>query len=191
MGTINPSNPNGPLRGKVGGMIYSLQPDGTITVRSVGEQTAPSTEGEQKGQHRMKLGHDYVHGVLADPDAKSAYAGEAQKRKMRTCDLVMSDFLTDPVIVSVDAAKYNGRAGGWLLIMTGDDFKVIRVKVTFRNAASQWVEEGFAVRAQGSTAKVWMYTARQDLPGGQTLTIEVTAADRAGHSTMSTTAHPV
>jgi hypothetical protein len=117
MATVNPSGPHGHLRGKVGGMVYALQPDGTITVRSLGEQTAESTEGEQKGQHRMQLGHDYVHGVLGDPALRSAYDSEAQTRKMRSCDLIMSDFLTDPVISGIDTAKYRGQAGGWLLII--------------------------------------------------------------------------
>jgi hypothetical protein len=76
-----------------------------------------------------------VHGVLSDPALKSVYASEAQMRKMRACDLVMSDFLSDPVIASVDSSK-NNRAQGWLLIMTGDNFKVVRGGVVFRSAAS-------------------------------------------------------
>jgi hypothetical protein len=172
-------------------MVFSLQPDGTVTVRGAGEQTAPSTKREQKGQHRLKLGHAYLHAVLNDPVLKSVYATEAQTRKRRTCDLVMSDFLTDPVIASVDTARYNGQAESWLLIMTGDDFKVVRVSVVCRNAAGQRLEEGFALPAQGSTAKVWTYTARSDLTPGQVLTLEVTASDRPGHSTVLTTAHPI
>lgn len=191
MATVNPSDPNRPLRGKLNSLVYALQPNGTVTVRGVGVQTAPSTEAERKGQYRMKLAHDYVHAVLSDPMARSAYATEAQGRKMRTCDLVMSDFLKDPVIASIDSAKYDARAGGWLLILTGDDFKVIRVKVTFRSAAGQRLEEGFAVPAQGSIARVWIYTAQADLAPGQVLTIEVTATDRAGHSTVSTIARPI
>jgi hypothetical protein len=185
MATINPSNPKSALRGKLGGLVYAQQPNGTITVRSLGVQTVPSTEGEKRGQRRMRLGHGYVHAVLADPTVESAYANEALSRKMRTCDLIMSDFLKDPIIASVDAVKYSGRAGGWLLILTGDDFKVVRVGVVFRNGAGQRIEEGFAVPAQGSTAKVWIYTAQTDLPEGQILSIEVTATDRAGHSTVS------
>ena len=172
-------------------MVYALQPDGTTTVRSVGVETAPSTEREQKGQHRMKLAHPYVHEVLSDPVLKEAYASEAKKRQMRTCDLAMSDFLKDPVIAGVDVAKYNGRAGGWLLVVTGDDFKVVRVGVVFRNPAGQRIEEGFAVPAQGSVAKAWVYTADKDFASGQTLTIEVTATDRCGHSTVKSTTHPI
>ncbi|MFO1500430.1 MAG: hypothetical protein U1G07_18955 [Verrucomicrobiota bacterium] len=191
MGTVNFSNPNGPLRGKVGGLIYALQPNGTVTVRAVGAQRAPSTEREKKGQGRMKLGHDYVHGVLGDPASRAAYACEAQRRKMRTCDLAMSDFLTDPRIVGVDASKYKGRAGGCLLIITGDDFKVVRVVVAVRNGAGQRVEEGFAVPAQGGAARVWIYTARHDLPAGQNVVIEIMVADRAGHSTVLNTTQAI
>jgi hypothetical protein len=110
---------------------------------------------------------------------------------MRTCDLIMADFLKDPVIASVDATKFNGLAGGWLLVMTGDDFKVIRVGVVLRNAVGQRLEEGFAIPAQGSSSRVWIYTAQQSLPTGQTLTIQVTATDRAGHSTVATKIHPI
>lgn len=191
MAFANPSGPAGQLRGKVGNMVFALQSDGRVTVRGVGTQTAPSTDGEQKGQRRMKLGHAYVHAVLSNPALKSVYANEAQIRKMRTCDFAMSDFLTDPVIASVDTAKYNGRAEGWVLIMTGDDFKVVRVGVVFRNAAGQQLEGSSAVPAQGSAARVWIYTAQKDLSAGQVLTIEVTATDRAGHSTVLTTAHPI
>jgi hypothetical protein len=191
MGTLDPSDPNRRIRGKVSGLVYSLQPNGIINVRSAGVQTAPSTKDEQKGQRRMKLGHAYVHGILSDPNLKSIYASEAQSRKMRTCDLVMADFLTDPVIVSVDSAKYRGRTEDWLLIMTGDDFKVVRVGVILRNAAGQQLEQGFAIPADGSAARVWLYTAQTDVAPGQVLTIQVNATDRAGHSTQLTIAHSI
>jgi hypothetical protein len=191
MATVDPSNPKGHLRGKLGGIVYAQQPDGTITARSIGVRTAEQTPEEQKGQNRMKLAHPYVHGILGDPALAAPYASEAQTRKMRTCDLVMADFLTDPVITSVDATKYNGLAGGWLLLMTGDDFKVTRMGIVLRNPAGQRLEEGFAIPAKGSSAKVWIYTAQQSLAAGQTLTLEVTATDRPGHSTVVTAKHPI
>jgi hypothetical protein len=139
----------------------------------------------------LRLGHDYVHAVLGDLEAKAVYAAEAAKRKMRTCDLVMSDFMLDPVITVVDATKYNGLAGGWLLVMTGDDFKVTQVRVIFRNAAGQRLEDELAVRAKGDSARVWIYTAKENLTAGQTITIEVTATDRAGHSSSVSSPHPI
>jgi hypothetical protein len=191
MAIVHSSNPEARLRGKLGDIVYAQQRNGTVTARSVGLRTADWTEGEKKGQHRMQLAHPYVQGVLGDPALKAPYASEAQTRKMRTCDLIMADFLKDPVIASVDATKFNGLAGGWLLVMTGDDFKVIRVGVVLRNAVGQRLEERFAIPAQGSSARVWIYTAQQSLPTGQTLTIQVTATDRAGHSTVATKIHPI
>jgi len=81
---------------------------------------------------------------------------------------------------------YAGRAGDWLLILTGDDFKVIRVSVVVRNAARQRVEEGFAKPASGSAAVAWIYGAQTALERGQTLTLEVTATDRCDHSSSLT-----
>jgi hypothetical protein len=192
MAIVDPSDPRAHLRGKVGGFVYSQQSDGTTTVRSVGTPTDKEpSEPKKASQHRIQLGNSYVHGALRDPALKVAYATEAQKRKMRPCDLMMSDFMTAPVIAGVDATKFTGLAGGLLLVLTGDDFKVILVGVVVRDAADQRLEEGFAVPAQGSRAKTWIYTSSKNLSAGQTLTIEVTASDRAGHSTVQTISYPV
>src|SRR5579871_5229883 len=104
MATIKSSDPSGPLRGKVEGLVYSLQPNGTTTVRSVGEQTAPSTDGEKKGQQRMKLAHAYVEGVLADPELVRPYLAEALRRKIQARQVVFADFLKDPIIAGVEAS---------------------------------------------------------------------------------------
>jgi hypothetical protein len=191
MAIVDPSDRRSHLRGKLGGIVYAQQPNGTVVARSVGVRTARQSEAERKGQRRLKLAHAYIHAVLANPVLKAVYAAEAARNKKRTCDLVMADFLTDPVIRTVDTTKYNGRAGGWLLVMTGDDFKVTVVHVVVRHAAGQRLEEGFAAPAQGSVARLWIYTAQQSLDAGQILTIEVTAADRPEHSTVKTVTHPI
>jgi hypothetical protein len=70
-------------------------------------------------QRRMKLGHAYVRAALDDPELRSVYDAEARARGMRVCDLVMSDFLTDPVIVAINTDKYQGRAGDSVIIIGG------------------------------------------------------------------------
>lgn len=139
----------------------------------------------------MKLAREYVKGVLGEPAIKEVYAAEARNRHMRTCDLVMSDFLKDPVIASVDATNYRGGVDDWLLVLTGDDFKVIRLQVVVRNVSGERLEEGFGVPAQGSTARVWIYSAQNELPTGQSLLIEITAVDRCGHSTTMRVIHSI
>jgi hypothetical protein len=191
MAKVNKSQSGGEFRGKVGRYIYSLQPDGTTTVRGVGTYTKPRTAGQERGQDRLRLGNDYVHAVMSNPELRPVYTSEAEKRRKRTCDVAISDFLADPVITSVDATKYNGLAGGWLLVMTGDEFKVVRVRVVIRSADGKRLEDGLAVRAEADSARVWMYTAKESLAPGQTLTIEVMATDRPGHSRTMTAPHAI
>jgi hypothetical protein len=64
----------------------------------------------------MKLGHAYVRAALDDPELRAIYDAEARACGMRVCDLVMSDFLTDPVIVAINADKYQGRAGDSVIV---------------------------------------------------------------------------
>jgi hypothetical protein len=191
MATINRCGTTGQLRGKVGGLVYSLRANGTTCVRSVGEQRARSTRGEKKGQRRMKLGQAYVRSVLSDPELRAIYDGEARARGMRVCDLAMSDFLTDPVIVRVNADRYQGRAGDSVIILGGDNFKIVRVRVLLRNGEDRRVEEGFAVPVEPSLFATWLYTAQRDLPPGQVITLEVTATDRCGHSAVQTVARQI
>lgn len=189
MAIVDPSSPNAHLRGKIGGIVYSRQPDGTLVARSVGVRKKPPSKGERKGQLRMQLGHPYVRSVLGDAELSAIYATEAAARNKRTCDVVMADFLSDPVIMGIDATPYHGLPGGCVLVVTGDDFKVVAVGVVLRNAAGVRIEAGDAVPAQGSVAKVWKYTARQTIDAGQTVTVEVTATDRARHSTRANISH--
>ena len=182
MATIHRSGSTGPLRGKVGGMVYSLQANGVTTVRSVGEQTGPSTPGEKKGQSRMKLAHPYVRSVLNDPKLRAVYDEPARARGMRVCDLITSDFLTNPVIVAVNADRYQGCAGDTVIVIGGDNFKIVRVGVMLRDAQQRRLEEGFALPVEPSLLATWFYTAQKDLAPGQLITFEVTATDRCGHS---------
>jgi len=139
----------------------------------------------------MQLGHPYVHWVLNDPVLKPVYANEAQKRQMRACDFVMSDFLKDPVIASIDPAKYTGQAGGWLLILTGDDFKVVRVGWFSATPPAKESRKALQSRRREVSPGCGFTPLRKDLAAGQTLTIEVAATDRCGHSTVLTTTHPI
>ena len=74
MAIIRSSDPRACFRGKLGGFVFAQQPNGTVIARSVGVRTAKPTEGERKGQGRMKLGHAYVHGVLGDPALRAPYS---------------------------------------------------------------------------------------------------------------------
>jgi hypothetical protein len=191
MATIKPAGTTGQFRGKIGGLVYSLQPNGITTVRSVGKQTASSTPGEKKGQQRLKLGHAYVHAVLEDPELWAVYEPEARSRSMRVCDLAMSDFLKDPVIVAVRSDSYKGRAGDTIIVIGGDNFKIVRLGVVVRDGRNHRLEEGFAIPVEPSLFATWLYTAQKNLSPGQAVTLEVTATDRCGHSTTKNIAQQI
>jgi hypothetical protein len=191
MATLTRSGSTGQLRGKLGGWVYSLQPDGTTVVRSAWQKKAASRPGEKKGQRRMKLGHAYVRLVLDNAELWAVYDAEARARGLRVRDLAMSDFLTDPVILGVNADSYRGCAGDSLVIIGGDNFKIIRLGVVLRDAQDRRVEEGFAVPVEPSLFATWLYTAQKDSPPSQVITFEVTATDRCGHSTVKTFARQI
>ena len=184
------STPTAAFRGKLGGMVFSQQPDGTTTVRSAWQKAGRSTPGEKKSQHRMTLGNLYVRGVLKDPAAVAEYAPVAERRKVRVRDAAMSDYMTDPVILDVDANWYHGQPGDAILVITGDDFKVVHVSVVLRSSSGPRVEEGSAT-PQGASSQVWTYAAQTQRAQGEELIIEVTATDRCGNSTLKMVPHEI
>ena len=188
MATLSPSAGLQALRGKVGGLIFSEQVNGTVTVRGVGKQKAPSTPGEKKGQNRMKLAQPFIRWILGSPDLRLPYALEAERRNMRIRDLIMADFLTDPVILAVDATRYTGAPGDLIFVVTPDDFKVVRVGLVFRNAQGERIQDGLAQPAWGQCGGVWMYKGERQIPADQLATVDVVATDRAGHSAVKTQA---
>jgi hypothetical protein len=139
----------------------------------------------------MKLGHAYVRAVLNDTELWAVYDSEARARGMRVCDLAMSDFLTDPVILGVNVDRYKGCTGDSLIIIGGDNFKIVRMGVLVRDAAGNRLEEGFAIPVEPSLFATWLYTAQRNLSPGQLLTLEVTATDRCGHSTVKNLAREI
>jgi hypothetical protein len=185
MAKVNSSPASGNLRGKIGGIVFAQRPDGSTIARGAGEERKPSTVGEKKGQKRMKLAQGYVRSVLADAQLRAPYAGEAERRQMRVCDLVVADYLTDPVIEAVDLDSYDGGPGGPITALMADDFKVVKVSVVIRNAAGQRLEEGPAFPLFKGHVKGWGYKPVKNLLANMPLRVAITATDRCGHSTLA------
>jgi hypothetical protein len=61
----------------------------------------------------------------------------------------------DLVIARVDAAKSNGRTGGWLLIVSGDDFKLVRIAIT-NGFVRSFGNQASAVGYYGAAAIQWL-----------------------------------
>lgn len=182
MATLNALDPNRCLRGKVGGLVYSVQPSGATVVRTPGVRRVPFTAAEKRAQCRLKLGHAYVSQVMADPALRGEYEQQADSEKMRLCDAIMADYLTDPLLAGIDTSAYLGAVGDRLLIITGDDFKVTRVSVILRDENGHRIETGEAAPTTGCKAKVWSYRVTTGIIGPARVTVEAKAYDRPTHS---------
>jgi hypothetical protein len=66
-----------------------------------------------------------------------------------------------------------------------DNFEVLGVKVRIKDLAGNVLEEGAAVVEEAH----WVYTAGLEVPAGQTVVIEATATDHAGHSASKRADH--
>ena len=180
MAIVKPKDMN--LRGKVGEMVFAQQPDGTVTVRAKGERRAPPTPAEKAARDRFKAARQYVLWAMAQPELEPAYTEEAVARGVRPEHVAMSDFLTDPILSGVDLSGYRCHQGDPIFIVTGDDFKVVQVRVSLIGPFSRMLEEGWAEAAEGSVAKAWVYHAQTTLGPGQMVQVKVTASDRCGHT---------
>jgi len=83
-----------------------------------------------------------------------------------------------PVVKEVDITAYAGHPGNVVKVDARDDFEVVGVKLTVRDATSgAVVEQGQAVKSGG----FWVYTAQTEAPRDRDLEIEAEASDRPGN----------
>ena len=113
--------------------------------------------------------------VLADPLQRLVYQKLGADRKRPPNALLVSNFLTPPVIERIERAAYQGRVGGLIRIVALDPIEVTAVAVTIRGPDGSRIESGDADREHG----VWTYRATVDAPANTPLQIEVSARNRA------------
>ena len=108
MGTLYAPSFLTQLRGKIGGLILSHQPNGAVTVRSVGEVKPPPTPAQIARQNRLRPGHAYVSYLLSQPALREPYKDAAASRRIPTFALMVADFLNKPMVDEIDLSGYTG-----------------------------------------------------------------------------------
>ena len=92
--------------------------------------------------------------------------------------MALADFLSAPVIDSIDTSAYKGAGSDEkIVVMVHDFMKVVSVKVKITGSNDALIEEGAATKKEGQ----WVYTtssANSTLSGSK---ITVTATDRPGN----------
>ena len=166
----------GSLRGKIDGWVYRRQHGQTIVSR----YRAPRVKGQSAAQEQTRLrfqaAQAYAAEVLADPLRRLVYQKLGADRKRPPNALLVSNFLTPPVIEAVDTSDYAGRVGDVIRIVALDPIEVTGVQVRIRIDGGATLETGAAASEHG----VWNYRATVKKTAGARLEIEVTARNRAG-----------
>lgn len=162
------------IRGQVGDLVFERYEDRVILSRKPEPSGQPATPAQ--AAHRERFRQAALHGtmVMADPDARKAYAAEEQRKPVFS--LTIADFFHAPEIAEVDVSDYHGARRDPIRIAATDDFEVARVEVTITDPAGTVVESGAAVAERGH----WLYEATAAVAAGTAVRIEVRAYDRPG-----------
>lgn len=166
------------FRGAIGNLVFKRFFGRTVVARKADPSGREPTPAQTAVRSRFRLAASYAQSVFADPGRKAAYATVAAVRGSPIFSLAMTDYLTPPVVHSLDLAAYRGRAGDLVQVEATDDFEVMGVTVVIRNDGGEVLEQGPANLVNGR----WQYPATVTIAAGETVTVEATASDRPGHS---------
>jgi hypothetical protein len=93
--------------------------------------------------------------------------------------LAQADLLTPPTIEILELRYYQGRIDDSILIATSDDFGIVSLHVTVKDAAGKLIESGDATPWLDAP-DCWSYAATADVPRGTSVVVCVAAIDSLG-----------
>lgn len=175
------------MQGTLDGVTYKRFEGQTISVPKPKPYAGPPTAAQLRVRERFTEAASYANAVMNDPARLPVYAAAAKSLGRQSAFPVMvGDYLKLPEVKEIDLVDYTGHVGDPIKIKAVDDFEVVSVKVTIRNAAGTTLEQGLATK--GDTR--WVYLAQTVAPTDQNLTIEAEASDRPGNQrTLSESWH--
>lgn len=164
------------IRGAVGDLVFKRYEERVILSRKPDASGRPPTPAQAAQRERFRQAALYGRVVMADPEARAFYEGEADERHVPLFSLTIADFFNAPEITEVDVADYHGARRDVIRITAMDDVGVARVEVSITTADGTVVETGEAVEEGGH----WRYEATASVAAGTEVRIEVRAYDRPG-----------
>jgi len=172
------------MSGKFGRKIVFRVVQGvTVAARKPRSTTKVITEKQKSHRERFQRAAQYAKAKIADPEVKKEYKKMAGNGAFATAfAAAVRDYLTVPIILSVNVEHYTGAAGSIIPIIVSDNNKTVRMKVSIVRPDNTIVETGEATLTAGDLE--WLYTTTQALPALAGSKIIVTAIDRPGHETV-------
>ena len=164
------------VRGRIGGLVYRRNGDGTA-ISKARRDDVPPTGAQLEVQRKFTEAAAYAKASLADPVLGPRYSAAAEVVGQRPFAFALADFLKNPVVEAIDVTDYHGAVGDVIKVRAVDDFEVTRVTVEIRDGANAVLEQGAAVQVGGA----WHYTATTAIAAGTPVTVAAVATDRPGH----------
>jgi hypothetical protein len=173
------------VSGKVGKNIVLRQRGGRTLLGTKPEASLIVSDKQKAQRQQFAQASRFAKGILLNDEAKKEYAELAKTDEFLTpYSAAVADFLNNPEITLVDITGYTGKAGDKIIARTGDDFKIISMKVSLQQADGSVIESGDAV-SNGASRLEWGYTAIQNVAALTGLKVVITAQDRPGHIATS------
>lgn len=141
------------------------------------------TPHQEKIKSRFMWAVEYAKSQIADPVSKALYQPNLQSRFTSAYAAALADYLSVPVIRSIDTSHYAGLVGDKIYFNTFDDFGVASAQISIYDADGNLLEQGEPVLMRDSRED-YIYKAtisNSSLPGTK---VCITARDRPGNMAM-------
>ena len=175
------------ISGHIGGLVFRLQPDGSITLarKSQPNPNRKLSQAQAAQVQRFRLATAYSRCILEDLTTRAAYQRilAARGPLARLNALVISDTLKPPIISTLDLSAYH--ATGVIRVLAKDNVAVARITVTVRDQTNdQGIETLNYVPAPEQLAETveWMFKSVTPAPIGHSAVVEVVVSDLAGNT---------
>jgi hypothetical protein len=184
MAHANNSIITGKFKGALGKQLVFREWQGkTIVAKAPKPRTGDPTPAQAETQEKFLFASRYAKSILtnADQGLAQAYANALRPRQNVYCR-ALEDFMSSPVVKSLDTRNYSGAVGSTIVVRAIDDFRVTGVQVEVYAADGTLLETGNAV--QQINGIDWTYTATQVNPAPAGLagtTIKAIARDVPGN----------
>lgn len=171
--------------GKFANVVVYRRVRGKVVMAKVPKPQSTVSEKQLDVRKSFKKAAGYAKRQIKKPDVRALYLEGLTQKKHNAFLVALSDYLKSPEIASVDLKDYTGQAGQVIAIDATDDFRVVAVSVAILNSDGALIESGPA-KAPDGLSDDWTYVATVDNPAPTGTTVEVTATDVAGNSTVAT-----
>jgi hypothetical protein len=161
MAHSNNSVITGKFSGSLGKEIVFRDWEGkTVVAKAPKARTGEPSDLQAQTQEKFQMASIYGKAVIGGTDQgiKDAYKAVLRPRQ-NLYSRAVEDFMSPPVVKSIDKNTYSGVVGSTISIRATDDFRVTGVRVQIFTAGGTLLEQGNAV--QQNNGIDWTYTATQ------------------------------